>query len=283
MIMQTSLSVCTCLILFIISETAGRCEFKHRLRDKWYFQGQNRNTFIRIRRSAVQFHADRNHRIRYKCVESRGNIYLMRKNRFEPSKDGVLCIGFSYLADHPNAEFSLVRLMSPGVSSHIMSPKVIGRGSKINIDNSCEFLQGHDRRLYTFIKRRSPGCKFPSKLLGDWNYTYRHAHHLTFAQSNLTLQLLNGERYIFYCDSRDRDNFVIRNVGYRGTDRDAIMCMRLDPLEEDPFYDFQLSRTNSGTDMDGKLMLVERGKRVLLHTDCDWLDSPARPEYIYPL
>ena len=37
-----------------------------------------------------------------------------------------------------------------------------------------------------------------------------------------------------------------------------------------------------GTYMDGMLRVVKKGQAVHMHQHCDWLDSPARPEFMYP-
>ncbi|XP_041367792.1 uncharacterized protein LOC121382291 [Gigantopelta aegis] len=266
---------------FIVN--AATCEFKNRLRDKWYFVGQNRNSYLRIRRTAIQFRIGRHDRIRFKCVRNRGNIYLVKKPLFQPGMDAVLCIGFSYIADHPEAEYSLVRLMAPGLGSHIMSPRLIRHRTKLTINGTCQFVHGGGRRQFTFIKRRKPGCRFPKKLHGDWNFTYRKAHHLTFNLRNMTLVLLSGETITFQCHTRDNGLYLVRTRGFRNTEKDGVLCLRIEALPEDPFYDYEMSRLNSGEELDDQLMMVPSYKPVHLHRDCQWIDSPARPHYLYPL
>ncbi|CAL1532441.1 unnamed protein product [Lymnaea stagnalis] len=59
------------------------------------------------------------------------------------------------------------------------------------------------------------------------------------------------------------------------------MCMEFSVVEDDPFFNFQLSRLNSGDVQDGRLRSVVRYRPVDIHVDCDWLDSPAIPEFLY--
>ena len=41
-----------------------------------------------------------------------------RKRKFEKGKDGVLCLGFRYVADHPLGEYSVVRLLGKLIYRH---------------------------------------------------------------------------------------------------------------------------------------------------------------------
>lgn len=43
---------------------------------------------------------------------------------------------------------------------------------------------------------------------------------------------------------------------------------------------FMLAVTG-GEHLDGMVKLLPVGKVVSLREDCDWIDSPARPQYIY--
>lgn len=36
---------------------------------------------------------------------------LCRKRKYKDNADGVLCLGFSFVADHPKAEYAILRLM----------------------------------------------------------------------------------------------------------------------------------------------------------------------------
>ncbi|KAH9502746.1 hypothetical protein Btru_069672 [Bulinus truncatus] len=186
----------------------------------------------------------------------------------------------------------------PGNGTHVLSPVVMSHEAKLSIATTCDLNSGqvgpspaHDTKA--FIRRAReynipsvtvtiPGCKFPPEIRGRWNYTYQHAKSLEIWQRNATLYLMNGESVKFICDKRDGGVFVFRAKEYVSRSEDAIMCAEFTPMPDDPFYSFQVSRHNSGNLLDGQLRTVSRSKPVYVHVDCDWIGSPARPEFLYP-
>lgn len=257
------------------------CITNVRLRDKWRFLHQGRRPYIRIRRRALIFRNGR-YRVRFKCVESYGNIYLLRKSNYNPGEDAVLCVGFSYIADHPYAEYTAIRLMGQGIGSHMMSPILFPHGHHVTINNTCDLDGPKDRQEYAFIKRASPGCKFPKELHRSWNFTYLRARSLDIGLKYLVLALLDGRKFLFSCETRDSNRYVIRAHDFPSPDQDAFMCVHFVPTKDDPFYTYTFSRLNSGSMLDGMIKLVEKGRTIHMHQDCDWFDSPAPPEFLYP-
>ncbi|XP_005099542.2 uncharacterized protein LOC101862730 [Aplysia californica] len=263
------------------------CATHPRLRDKWHFLSHSRRVFVRIRAHQVVFRHGSAKVIKYRCVENTGNIYLLRKRNIHEKQDGVLCLGFSYIADHPKAEYAVLRLIGPGEGTHLMSPVIVPRKAELSIKSTCD-LDGEslhedsDHITNAFIRRALPGCKFPAQIQGRWNFTYQHARSLEIWSRNATLHLMNGKNIKFLCDKRDGGVFVFRTSQYTGKHEDAIMCAEFTPMPEDPFYSFQVSRHNSGNLLDGQLKSVSRSKPIYVHVDCDWIGSPARPEFLYP-
>ncbi|GFR98663.1 hypothetical protein ElyMa_002774200 [Elysia marginata] len=151
---------------------------------------------------------------------------------------------------------------------------------------------------------QAPGCKFPPAIQGRWNFTYQHAKSLEIWQRNSTLHLMNGSSVRFLCDKRDGSVFVFRARRFVNENQDAIMCVEFTPMVDDPFYSYQLSRHNttsflvmtvsitfysyqlsrhnSGSYLDGQLKAVSKSETVYIHLHCDWIGSPARPEFLYP-
>ncbi|CAL1548085.1 unnamed protein product [Lymnaea stagnalis] len=285
------LIVITSLIVLQVSyarrHRRSTCVTHPRLRDKWHFLDQSKHVFIRIRAHQIVYKHGRAKVIKYRCIESQGNIYLLRKPKYRSEDDGVLCLGFSYVADHPKAEYVVLRLIGPGDGTHLFSPVITDRQTKLSVATTCD-LQGSyvgQHPVHTtnaFIRRALPGCKFPAEIRGRWNYTYQHAKSLEIWQRNATLHLMNGESIRFMCDKRDGGVFVFRAKEYVSRDEDAIMCAEFTPMQDDPFYSFQMSRHNSGNLLDGQLRSVSKSRPVYVHVDCDWIGSPARPEFLYP-
>ncbi|PVD33992.1 hypothetical protein C0Q70_05254 [Pomacea canaliculata] len=261
-------------------DSVSGCQTQVLLRDKWRFLHQGRRPYIRIRRKSLIF---RNGpiRVRFSCVQNIGNIYLIRKSNYKPGQDAVLCVGFSYVADHPYAEYSAIRLMTEGIGSHIMSPQLFPHGTEVSINTTCDFVGPEERQQYAFIHRATPGCKFPKKLNKSWNFTYLHARRLVIDGNNMTLILLNGRSIVFSCYARDSNYYVVRSSGYPTADKDSYMCVSFVPIRDNPFYSYVFSRLNSGSILDRMLKTIPKGQRVHLHQDCDWMDSPARPEFLY--
>ncbi|KAK3720740.1 hypothetical protein RRG08_057210 [Elysia crispata] len=264
------------------------CITEPRLRDKWNIAGENRRVFIRIRSHQMVYKHGAT-MIKYRCLENRGNIFLLRKRKFEKGKDGVLCLGFRYVADHPLGEYSVVRLLGKGEGSNLLSPVLVPRKTKVSIDSTCD-LEGKHSSLPSrdhyikqgVIRRSAPGCKFPKSIQGRWNFTYQHAKSLEIWQRNSTLHLMDGSSVRFLCDKRDGGVFVFRTRRYVNDHQDAFMCVEFTPMPDDPFYSFQLSRHNSGSYLDGQLKAVSRSETIYIHIHCDWIGSPARPEFLYP-
>ncbi|RUS70735.1 hypothetical protein EGW08_021502 [Elysia chlorotica] len=264
------------------------CITEPRLRDKWHIAGENRRVFIRIRPHQVVYRHGAT-MIKYRCLENRRNIFLLRKRKYEKDKDGVLCLGFSYVADHPRGEYSVIRLIGKGEGSNLLSPVLVPRKSQVSINTTCDLEDRHfrlpDQRHYitqAIIRRSAPGCKFPKSIQGRWNFTYQHAKSLEIWQRNSTLHLMDGSSVRFLCDKRDGPVFVFRSRRYVSEQQDAIMCVEFTPMENDPFYSFEMSRHNSGSYLDGQLKAVPKSESVYVHVHCDWIGSPARPEYLYP-
>ncbi|CAG5123642.1 unnamed protein product, partial [Candidula unifasciata] len=184
------------------------CATHPRLRDKWNFLDDSRKVYVRIRAHQMTYKHGSIKYIKYRCVENRGNIYLLRKRKYKENADGVLCLGFSFVADHPKAEYAILRLMGHGDGSHLLSPVVVPHDAKISIEKDCD-LDGEfmdDDVSYTtsaFIRRALPGCKFPPEIQGRWNFTYQHAKMWEIWQRNATLHLMSGQAVKFVCDKRD--------------------------------------------------------------------------------
>ncbi|GFO33880.1 hypothetical protein PoB_006038500 [Plakobranchus ocellatus] len=264
------------------------CVTEPRLRDKWHIVGENKRVSIRIRSNRVVYRHGAKV-IKYRCLENRRNIYLLRKPKYEGKNDGIICLAFSYVADHPRGEYAIIRLIGQGQGSFLMSPVLVPRRAKLSIDSTCD-LEGRHTRVPSkdhyvtrgFMRRSVQGCKFPKAIQGRWNFTYQHAKSLEIWQRNSTLHLMDGSSVRFMCDKRDGSVFVFRSRRFVSADEDAIMCVEFTPMEDDPFYSFQLSRHNSGKYLDGQLKPVSKSDSVYIHIDCDWMGSPARPEFLYP-
>lgn len=282
---------------FVVSIVCAKDRRKHRrpmciteprMRDKWHLWGENRRVFIKIRSHQVVFrHGAKT--IKYRCLENMSNILLLRKRKYEKGKDGILCMGFSYVADHPKGEYIVRRMIGKGEGSNLFSPVLVPRKTKVSINSTCDLDGNHlsmpSQQYYItqgYIRRSAPGCKFPLAVQGRWNFTYQHAKSLEIWMRNSTLHLMNGSSVRFLCDKRDGSVFVFRSRRFVNEDQDAIMCVELTPMEDDPFYSFQLSRHNSGSYLDGQLKAVSKSATVYVHIHCDWIGSPARPEFLYP-
>ncbi|XP_070199972.1 uncharacterized protein [Littorina saxatilis] len=278
-ILLTMTVVCNAAILH--TRKPKGCVTHVMLRDKWNFLNQGRRPFIRVRRGAFIFRNGK-YRVKFKCVERFGNIYLLRKSKYKEGQDAVVCVGFTYIADHRYAEYTAVRLMEQGIGSHVMSPKLFPHGKHVSINSTCDFKGPRERRQYSYMRRAAPGCKFPKELRRTWNFTYMHARSLDISFTKIMLNLLDGRQLNFSCDARDSRRYVVRAHGFPVPDKDAFMCIHFMPVRDDPFYSYVFSRLNSGNLMDGMLRIVEKDQPVHMHQHCDWLDSPARPEFMYP-
>ncbi|KAK0054766.1 hypothetical protein Bpfe_015863 [Biomphalaria pfeifferi] len=290
--------------LYLIGRTYPRrhrrstCVTHPRLRDKWHFVDQSKQVFVRIRAHQIIYKYGKSKAIKYKCLESQDNIYLLRSNKYKNEDHGVVCLAFTYVADHPRAEYVVIRLIGPGDGTQVLSPVVVDQEAKLSIETTCDrhVVHAGQHATIAYIRRAReytipsvtsaspviPGCKFPPELRGRWNYTYQHAKSLEIWQRNATLHLMSGESVKFICDKRDGGVFVFRAKEYVSRSEDAIMCAEFTPMPDDPFYSYQMSRHNSGNLLDGQLRSVSKSRPVYVHVDCDWIGSPARPEFLYP-
>ena len=274
-----SLSLCLARRRWRRRELQRTCVTHPRLRDKWMVLGDNARTFLRIRtHQVVSRHKKTVYR--YRCVENVGNIYLLRQKNILDKQDGVLCLALTYVADHPHGEYKMMRLIGSGLDFNITSPVIMPRRSRISIASTCDMNMEYENSA--FIRRQGPGCKFPKHLQGRWNYTYQHARSFEIWKRNATLHLMSSRQIKFLCDKRDGGLFVMRSSQFVSPQEDAIMCVEFLPTEEDEFYSYQVSRHNSGRMLDGQLKGIAKGKSVYIHVDCDWIGSPARPEFLYP-
>nr|KAG5694193.1 hypothetical protein BaRGS_016039 [Batillaria attramentaria] len=248
-LLLTMTMVCHAASLYTNRRLASGCVTAVRLRDKWRFLHQGRRPFIRIRRRAFIFrngvtaHAS--------SVSSVAATSTSSEIQLQTGTGCSRVYGFSYIADHPNAEYSAIRLMGQGIGSHMMSPQLFPHGENVSINSTCD-LEGPSGRRQLDI-----GLRY------------------------IVLVLLNGQRIVFSCETRDSNRYVIRSQGFPSPDKDSFLCVHFKPMEDDPFYDYVFSRLNSGVMMDGMLKVIEKGRPIFMHQDCDWFDSPARPEFLY--
>ncbi|KAL5006574.1 hypothetical protein ScPMuIL_015380 [Solemya velum] len=282
--------VMSIILIMLFEVRLGRlsCHFSIHMKDRWNFQGQTEKRFIRIREHQILYKEPGQSILRLRCEESRGNIFLLRRPRYRHGREGVLCLGFAKVWDpgfaqleskRSQIEYSILRLNAGTVGGHLMSPQLATRGVVPTIDNTCYDKMG--RRMLGSLVRSHRACKFPRKLRRKWNYTYPHAQHITIDSRNLTLQLLNGNKYIFECEKRDRSLYVLRTKDIIPGQLDGIMCLEISRLRSDPHYQYQISRINSGEILDGQLRLVSPVQPFHLYQHCDWIDSPGRPEFLY--
>ncbi|KAK6190981.1 hypothetical protein SNE40_002733 [Patella caerulea] len=275
------LKVFTVLILghILFNISALSCEFQTKLRGKWFFTGENRHTNVRIRSNVIIFKASRYVKIRYRCIESRGNIYLL-KNTAHQKRNETLCIGFIYVADNPQGEFLVSRMIGRGRDSFIFSPIQVRNPRSININNTCDAEVSQQRK---FIYRKGNECRLPRSLLGTWGFTLRQSSSLTMGRRNITIHYLNNNHLTMNCETRDGDMYLFRRAAFYNVTTDAVMCFYIVPVVDDPYYSYQMTRIIAGNIMEGQVRTVPRGQPLNVHQDCDMIDSPARPEYLYRL
>ncbi|KAK3101794.1 hypothetical protein FSP39_006415 [Pinctada imbricata] len=257
----------------------SNCSTPMTLRDRWFFIDEARTT-LRIRRKSFVFKDPGNEILRYKCVQNKGNTYLLRIQGIDLNRDGIVCIGFAPVHDHPTAEYRIWRLSQSVIGHRIMAPQEIP-GSIIppNINHWCK---GAHLPVESYIQRSEPGCKFPHELRTHWQTSLQIAWRLSFSKTELSFVAMNRTSYRFRCERRDKEFYLLRSFNML-PGQDGILCLNIVQLPTDPFYDFKMSRTNSGNwnSLEGMVLLVDRGLSVRLYEDCDWLDSPARPEFLY--
>ncbi|XP_069133769.1 uncharacterized protein [Argopecten irradians] len=281
-------SCCLYLLVVIMGDTyadilaqMSTCKISSELRDRWVLSDSSRNK-LRIRARSVVF-KEPGRVLRYKCLEAKGNnTYLLRSRNIEYRKDGVVCLGFSPLNRPSTAEFKVVRLITASSFGHeLMGPKLVNSRSNLTIDNTCTGVNQHIR---FFIHRTVPGCRFAKGLRRSWSTSLRFGWNMTFTKSDFTMTLSNGTSINFRCEKRDKNFYLIRSVSLLAGGQDGVLCVDISPLPDDPFYDYQISRLNEG---DGQtletfLKFVPRGQVVYPYLDCEWVESPARPVFIYP-
>lgn len=255
------------------------CSIAPYLRDRWYLVNQPR-TILRVRRKSVVFKEPGKETLRYKCTENKGNTYLLRIHEYRPGYQGHLCIGFAYIAYHARAEYSLVRLSDPGIGHSLMGPRLErGAFTALSLNDVC---LGSSVPVYSYLQRTHQGCKFPKEIRNTWSTSIKIAWKVTFTKSDFTITLMNGTDIVFRCENRDKDIYQLRSSSFL-PDKDGILCLRIQQLRKDPFYDYELARMNSGSIEAGMVMTIPRGKPFHMHEDCDWIDSPARSEFLYSI
>lgn len=273
------LSVYILWYLSSVIDCKFNCTIAPYLRDRWYLVNQPR-TILRVRRKSVVFKEPGKETLRYKCAENKGNTYLLRIREYRPGIQGYLCIGFAYIAYHARAEYSLVRLNDPSTGHRLMGPMLYrGDFNPIPLNDVC---LGSTVPVYSYLQRTNPGCKFPRELRHSWSTSIKIAWRLSFSKSDFTLTLMNGTDVLFRCEKRDKDIFQLRSSSII-PGKDGILCLRIRSLRRDPFYNYELARMNSGSTELGMIMTIPRGRPFHMHEDCDWIDSPARSEFLYSL
>ncbi|KAL4231144.1 hypothetical protein ACF0H5_008727 [Mactra antiquata] len=257
------------------------CEIPESLKDRWMLVNRPRER-LRIRGNVSMIVKYGKTKHQYSCLESKGHTFLLATTQNIGSKQGVLCILFTQVNNDPKAEYRIVRLNGHGAEHHILGPQLLPQylNSYPTLNDTC-VLAGGVRDYSAYIRRTERRCNFPEEIIRSWNYTYRAAKDVSFAEKTFTLTLMSGEKVRFDCSRNDGDVYILRSTGYTDPIYDGIMCLNITKLDEDPHYKYELSRLNSGDHLDGMVKLYPVGKPVSVLEDCDWIDSPARPQYIY--
>ncbi|ESO86985.1 hypothetical protein LOTGIDRAFT_166720 [Lottia gigantea] len=259
------------IILFSLNTLCDSCacEFHPVLSGKWFFTGENKNINIKIHSKIIVFKVSNYLKLRYKCTERYGNIYLLR----------ILCLFLEvdFLSDlFMKGGFTSIHVEGRGFDSFIFSPKNVTR-KYANIDNTCDSEISRERK---FIYRKG-GCRVPRDMVGTWGFTFRQSSAITMGKRNLTIHFLNNDNLTLNCEARDRNMFLFRRSSYINSSTDAIICVQIDPVLDDPFYDYEFNRIITGNAVENLVRTVPRGKKLYINSDCDMIHSPARPEYIY--
>uniref|UniRef100_A0A0B6ZC94 Secreted protein n=1 Tax=Arion vulgaris TaxID=1028688 RepID=A0A0B6ZC94_9EUPU len=78
----------TCLLAIQVTCSRRRrrstCATHPRLRDKWHFLEDSKRVFVRVRTHQIIYKHGSVKYIKYKCVENRGNIYLLKSGSPQP-------------------------------------------------------------------------------------------------------------------------------------------------------------------------------------------------------
>eukprot|EP00105_Crassostrea_gigas_P005489 XP_011419114.1 PREDICTED: uncharacterized protein LOC105322222 isoform X2 [Crassostrea gigas] len=90
------------------SETKSNCSTPLEIRDKWYFRGEP-GSMLRVRKKSMVFKQKGQKTIRYKCLEAKGQTFMLRTRVNGVGLHGIVCIGFVSV-DEPGADYSLWRL-----------------------------------------------------------------------------------------------------------------------------------------------------------------------------
>lgn len=268
------------------------CDIPLRMNDRWELVGRPRDK-MRIKGNFVYVKYGVT-KLKYRCLENRGYSFLLVTSDYSRDRHGVLCLGFATL-DQPPAEYSVIRLNGHGPERQLLSPQILPPDMQDypTLNETC-VLRDSNRDEYALIKRQGSWigawvrsekrCSFPEELQRSWNYTYHKAKQVSFSKKTFALELFekaNVETYRFDCSVNDGDLYVLRHSGFVDPETDGVICMNITRLVEDPFYTYELSRLNSGKELHGQVMRFPAGKAVSLYEDCDWVESPARPEYLY--
>nr|XP_011419114.2 uncharacterized protein LOC105322222 isoform X2 [Crassostrea gigas] len=221
-----------------LSETKSNCSTPLEIRDKWYFRDEP-GTMLRVRKKSMVFKQKGQKTIRYKCLEAKGQTFMLRTRVNGVGLHGIVCIGFVSV-DEPGADYSLWRL----------SQKT---------------------------------CRFPTTLRAMWQTTIQGAWRLSFSKYGMHYITMNRTTLHFSCDTRDKDNFILRTNNIQ-TGIDGVLCLHIIPLHGDPHYKYQISRTNLGNDASVFQMVthVPHGTKFRMYKDCELIESPARPQFLYP-
>lgn len=263
---------------------SGSCEIPRLMKDRWILVDRPRER-IRIRGNVMVVKYGKT-KLKYECIENKGHAFLLWTSEYLGHQEGVLCLGFYQDNSNNVAEYSIVRLNDHGLERELLSPQKLNTNKFPTLNDTC-VLTNRDRDFHALIRRAERRCVFPNELIRMWNFTYTTAKHVTFAKKTLTVTLMDGNRTRFDCSVKEGDIYVLRSVGYRDPSLDGIVCFNITKLEEDPHYLYEMSRLNSGEwppvggHLDDMIKLFPAGKPLSLQDHCDWLDSPARPQFLY--
>ncbi|XP_061177472.1 uncharacterized protein LOC133186260 [Saccostrea echinata] len=264
--------------LIQISDCRSNCSTPLNIRDKWYFRDEP-GSVLRVRKKSLVFKQAGKKTTRYKCLEAKGQTFMLRTRVNEENAQGIVCIAFVSV-DVPKADFSVWRLSQKAAGHPLMAPVLVPALVTPSINNMCNGVQ---TQIQYFVHRAKKTCRFPPTIRLMWQTTIQGAWRLSFTKYDMYFITMNRTTLHFSCDTRDKDNFILRaNNIQKGID--GILCLRILPLSGDPYYRFKISRTNSGRD-DSVFHMVKRvphGQRFRLYRDCNLIESPARPQFLYP-
>lgn len=261
-----------------LSETKSNCSTPLEIRDKWYFRDEP-GSMLRVRKKSMVFKQKGQKTIRYKCLEAKGQTFMLRTRVNGVGLHGIVCIGFVSV-DEPGADYSLWRLSQRASGHPLMAPLLISSSVTLSINTLCN---GAQTKTQYFIHRAKKTCRFPTTLRAMWQTTIQGAWRLSFSKYGMHYITMNRTTLHFSCDTRDKDNFILRTNNIQ-TGIDGVLCLHIIPLHGDPYYKYQISRTNLGNDASIFQMVthVPHGTKFRMYKDCDLIESPARPQFLYP-